>query len=61
MLAGTAADILILAILTALCVAWLRRYRAIHGRRIKGERVLALQASGDRSRSTPNARTACWR
>ncbi|PLP98172.1 hypothetical protein [Cupriavidus pauculus] len=43
MLAGAAADILILAILTALCVAWLRRYRAIHGRRIKGERILALQ------------------
>ncbi|MFJ5383452.1 hypothetical protein ACIPID_17425, partial [Cupriavidus sp. CER94] len=33
MLAGAAADILILAILAALCVAALRRYRAIHGRR----------------------------
>lgn len=42
MLAGAAADILILAILTALCVAWLRRYRAIHGRRVNGERILAL-------------------
>ncbi|SDP06879.1 hypothetical protein SAMN04488595_104151 [Ralstonia sp. 25mfcol4.1] len=41
-LAGAAADILILAILAALCVAWLRRYRAIHGRRVKGERILAL-------------------
>jgi len=42
MLAGAAADILILAVLTALGVAWLRRYRAIHGRRVRGERILAL-------------------
>lgn len=26
----------------ALCVAGLRRYRAIHGRRVKGKRLLAL-------------------
>lgn len=44
-LAGAAAVLAILAALTALFLAWLRRYRAIHGRRIKGERVLTL--SGD--------------
>ncbi len=43
MLAGIAAVVLVLAILTALGLGWLRRYRAIHGRRVKGERVLTLQ------------------
>lgn len=42
MLAGVGAVVLVLAVLTALCLNWLRRYRAIHGRRVKGERVLLL-------------------
>jgi hypothetical protein len=41
-LAGTAAVLALLAALTALGVRWLQRYRAIHGRRVNGERVLAL-------------------
>ena len=41
-LAGAAAVIALLAALTALGMRCLRRYRAIHGRRIGGERVLAL-------------------
>lgn len=41
-MAGAAAVIAILAALTALFLAWLRRYRAIHGRRVGGERVLTL-------------------
>ena len=41
-LAGTAAVLALLAALTAAGVRWLQRYRAIHGRRIGGERVLAL-------------------
>lgn len=43
MLAGAGAVIVVLAVLTACFVAWLRRYRAIHGRRVKGERILSLQ------------------
>ncbi len=40
--AGSAAVLVVLAALTALGMAWLRHYRAIHGRRIGGERVLSL-------------------
>lgn len=42
-LAGAGAVLAILAALTALGVAWLRRYRAVHGRRINGERVVRLE------------------
>lgn len=45
MLAGTAAVLAVLAVLAALGMAWLRRYRAIHGRRVNGKRVVAI--SGD--------------
>jgi len=41
-LAGTAAVLALLAALTALGVRWFRRYRAIHGKRVNGERVLTL-------------------
>jgi hypothetical protein len=41
-IAGTAAVVALLAALTALAVRWLQRYRAIHGKRVNGERVLML-------------------
>lgn len=44
-MAGAAAVLVVLAVLTAMFLAWLRRYRAIHGRRIRGERIVSL--SGD--------------
>jgi len=41
-LAGAAAVFALLAALAAAGMRWLQRYRAIHGRRIGGERVIAL-------------------
>lgn len=41
-LAGSIVDLAIVLTLVALGIAWLRRYRSIHGRRVKGERVLTL-------------------
>ncbi|KJK22048.1 membrane protein [Burkholderiaceae bacterium 16] len=52
-IAGTAAVVFCAALLAAFVASLVRRYRAIHGVKVKGERILSLEGSWGKVRVDP--------